>query len=57
MKYAQEAIGTNINHKWSKVYGIKTSTFVTSDIDVLLSWITSAEQLRQWTGPTIFSWP
>lgn len=36
---------------------LKLVPFVASDIDILLSWIASADQLRQWAGPTIFNWP
>lgn len=27
------------------------------DIDILLSWVKSEKELRQWAGPTVFKWP
>lgn len=29
----------------------------TDDIAILLSWVKSEKELRQWAGPVIFSWP
>jgi RimJ/RimL family protein N-acetyltransferase len=36
---------------------IKLVPFTISDFDLLLSWVPSERELRQWAGPVMFTWP
>jgi len=36
---------------------LELKSYLANEIDILLSWITTEKELRQWAGPTIFSWP
>lgn len=36
---------------------LELKPYLANEIDILLSWITTEKELRQWAAPTIFTWP